>query len=404
MNLFCSTCGTSKKSALAQDWKCSYCRQGTISGCTANCSTDKGKPGTSGYQGKDSEPRMMDRWPKKGKPMDDWWCDTCEYRIFGRKNSCGKCGSSKPGTEKKVDTTSNDWWCNTCEFRIYGRKKACFKCGTLRPGLDPMHGTAVERTPVFKPPMDTSDDEQRKRRPRGGSRRGGKNDIESPQPVYMYPQHSYQAPMGYQIPNGSPYIPLMPSSYPHPVPSHQFGMMAPTLMSPLHPPFGGTYRTMPAYSPYSYQQPVYPAAPPPPHLVHVPVPTRPAPTLASKGEDKAPQADQEPEYETVTCEGNDADAKVAKIQIRARMNRSYSIAPVHPFPLSIRNSRGFHVETPIEGLEGKVFELDLSSRQVKCFKRQKDGEEMAAVMYNVIGLDGAHVTNYFGPVSEASAY
>ena len=87
------------------------------------------------------------------------------------------------------------------------------------------------------------------------------------------------------------------------------------------------------------------------------------------------------------------------IAFKEQMNASYrvEIPPLFPFC----NDRGPHVETPVEGLTGRSFKLDLRSRQVKVTDAQRG---LVAVMYPVIDLDGAHFTNYHGPITGSDKY
>jgi hypothetical protein len=85
-----------------------------------------------------------------------------------------------------------------------------------------------------------------------------------------------------------------------------------------------------------------------------------------------------------------------------RMRRSYSVTILTP-NVPFKNERGPHVETPIEGLEGKTFKVDMDSRRVKWTGRV-DGVDEGAVRYKIIGLEDAHITFYYGPLSGTSDY
>lgn len=123
--------------------------------------------------------------------MSDWWCTNCNFKIFGSKSQCGKCGMSRSqsvlhsqtSTEYKkhindvseqifelkdkltdgefkgildslkgcydqapanssvnssVNSNSSinnrrDWYCNNCNFTIFASKDSCKKCGAKRP-------------------------------------------------------------------------------------------------------------------------------------------------------------------------------------------------------------------------------------------------------------------------------
>ncbi len=36
-------------------------------------------------------------------------------------------------SKKKITTRPQDWWCETCKFKVFGSKSKCLKCGTVRP-------------------------------------------------------------------------------------------------------------------------------------------------------------------------------------------------------------------------------------------------------------------------------
>lgn len=86
------------------------------------------------------------------------------------------------------------------------------------------------------------------------------------------------------------------------------------------------------------------------------------------------------------------------ITFQHRMGKSWAV-DLQP-DIAFSNSRGAHVETHQEALEGKQFRLGARSTRTT-----KDG---IAVMYEVVGvLNGrfpAHLTTYFGDPAGASAY
>jgi hypothetical protein len=72
--------------------------------------------------------------------MSDWWCNNCQFKIFGHKDRC-KCGntrqnnlskSSSSSSSSSSSTRKNDWWCNKCKFNVFGSKDTCSKCNTSR--------------------------------------------------------------------------------------------------------------------------------------------------------------------------------------------------------------------------------------------------------------------------------
>lgn len=82
----------------------------------------------------------------------DWWCSTCKFKIFGSKNVCRKCGSTRPGlavapvpaqvqhvlVERTVRVASGlvkpgDWECGACHVNNFASRAACFKCKRAKP-------------------------------------------------------------------------------------------------------------------------------------------------------------------------------------------------------------------------------------------------------------------------------
>jgi hypothetical protein len=77
-----------------------------------------------------------------------------------------------------------------------------------------------------------------------------------------------------------------------------------------------------------------------------------------------------------------------------RMKKSYKVELKDIS--NYKNERGPHVETPIEGLTGKEFKLgNRSCRKIR---------DNIAVMYDIVGLNGAHITIYFGPIEGHEKY
>jgi hypothetical protein len=87
----------------------------------------------------------------------DWWCSRCNFKIFGKKPACGKCGMSRPGSSSMsvifhtmavpstvgggvsvrvpVDAKrAGDWACGGCGVNNFASRAQCFKCKGSRPG------------------------------------------------------------------------------------------------------------------------------------------------------------------------------------------------------------------------------------------------------------------------------
>jgi ribosomal protein L40E len=68
----------------------------------------------------------------------DWWCNNCQFKIFGSKDSCFKCGAKSPTSATAVKSGPNpsssnphhkkDWICPKCNFKVFGSKSTCGKC------------------------------------------------------------------------------------------------------------------------------------------------------------------------------------------------------------------------------------------------------------------------------------
>jgi hypothetical protein len=69
----------------------------------------------------------------------DWHCYKCNFKIFGKKNSCLKCGTTKKEALEESKQNSikdnikyDDWYCSNCDFKIFGKKDSCSKCGKTK--------------------------------------------------------------------------------------------------------------------------------------------------------------------------------------------------------------------------------------------------------------------------------
>lgn len=87
--------------------------------------------------------------------VGDWQC--CGMSNFASRSQCMRCGGGKPGSfvspassMKEYDAPPSaptkkqvmgngihrpDWNCSKCNFKIFGSKDSCFKCGTRNPAL-----------------------------------------------------------------------------------------------------------------------------------------------------------------------------------------------------------------------------------------------------------------------------
>lgn len=83
---------------------------------------------------------MSSSRPVSRSNHQNWWCNTCDFTIYGHKNRCGKCGTRRPSRRTVKNEAvlgeprykSKDWYCHTCDFTIYGHKDRCGKCGSTR--------------------------------------------------------------------------------------------------------------------------------------------------------------------------------------------------------------------------------------------------------------------------------
>ena len=64
----------------------------------------------------------------------DWTCPKCKTLIFGSKDRCSKCNSTRDSEGKTM--RHPDWICTTCDFLVFGSKSECTTCHALRPDLD----------------------------------------------------------------------------------------------------------------------------------------------------------------------------------------------------------------------------------------------------------------------------
>lgn len=95
---------------------------------------------------------------KSGPKPGDWQCAECGADVFASKDSCFKCGASKPGGGgggkgdggkgdggkggssddkgggKGGGGKAGDWTCPGCNANVFASKDSCFKCGEQKPG------------------------------------------------------------------------------------------------------------------------------------------------------------------------------------------------------------------------------------------------------------------------------
>ena len=55
---------------------------------------------------------------KKAWKPEDWWCNKCDFKIFGTKDKCFKCGLLK-----------NQWCCKVCKYVSNKYFNKCLHCG-----------------------------------------------------------------------------------------------------------------------------------------------------------------------------------------------------------------------------------------------------------------------------------
>lgn len=80
---------------------------------------------------------------------NDWWCRTCEFKIFASKSHCGKCGTPKPAgvPAAPLPVRQGDWTCGLCRVNNFARRTHCFKCQRPRsvaPLVEQAGSTAVD--------------------------------------------------------------------------------------------------------------------------------------------------------------------------------------------------------------------------------------------------------------------
>src|SRR5690349_1069236 len=55
---------------------------------------------------------------KKTYKPDDWWCHMCNFKIFGTKDHCHKCG-----------LLESQWCCKSCKYISDNKCLKCPSCG-----------------------------------------------------------------------------------------------------------------------------------------------------------------------------------------------------------------------------------------------------------------------------------
>lgn len=61
----------------------------------------------------------------------DWYCKTCNFKIYGHKNKCSKCGEYRKDGKR---SRPGDWTCKGCGFLLFADKEKCWKCNMDRHG------------------------------------------------------------------------------------------------------------------------------------------------------------------------------------------------------------------------------------------------------------------------------
>ncbi len=107
------------------------------------CSTD----GCDQWRPRDVAPEEEEQQPyEKQQPYPqyregDWYC--CSVNNFAQRTRCMKCAKLRPNLVARdapaLEPTVPkpvfyvDWKCPICDFKIFGSKAKCFKCGSSRP-------------------------------------------------------------------------------------------------------------------------------------------------------------------------------------------------------------------------------------------------------------------------------
>lgn len=88
------------------------------------------------------------QWRPKVSRPGDWNCPQCLYSNFASRAQCAKCNTLKNANPYEIPPPSapvfrtapapnhsnnnSDWWCTVCDFKIFGSKASCGKCGQIR--------------------------------------------------------------------------------------------------------------------------------------------------------------------------------------------------------------------------------------------------------------------------------
>jgi hypothetical protein len=86
--------------------------------------------------------------------MSDWWCNRCQFKIFGRKDACRKCGAQRPIPVQQqaaaaaapqvvlvartvrvpsAEVKPGDWICPADQLNNFASRTHCFKCKRPKP-------------------------------------------------------------------------------------------------------------------------------------------------------------------------------------------------------------------------------------------------------------------------------
>ncbi|RRT81819.1 hypothetical protein B296_00002074 [Ensete ventricosum] len=69
----------------------------------------------------------------------DWTCRSCQHLNFSRRDSCQRCGDSRPSSDRSEyasfgggsDVRPGDWYCS-CGAHNFASRSSCFKCCALK--------------------------------------------------------------------------------------------------------------------------------------------------------------------------------------------------------------------------------------------------------------------------------
>ena len=134
----------------AGDWDCSSCGAMVFASKSHCYQCNAPKPGGQAawggqeWAGQDYAPAQQQ--PSQNRRAGDWDCPQCGALVFASRWECFKCNSPRPDggssagggdwqqseQQQQQSRRPGDWDCRSCGAMVFGSKNSCFKCGSSK--------------------------------------------------------------------------------------------------------------------------------------------------------------------------------------------------------------------------------------------------------------------------------